>query len=326
MPKKSDELTAIRKTADKAAIKSFVDRLWKFHAQHRRNNMPWRNTKDPYRILLSELMLQQTQVSRVLQKYNEFLINFPDLESVHRANMADILKVWKGLGYNRRAYFIKKIAAALASSASPFRFPKTYEELIKLPGIGQSTGGALVAFAFADKTGERIPFIETNIRVVFIHEFFINKIASKQKDAAKTIDDKEIRAKLEQCLALVKPADIREFYYALYDYGTHLKASLGKERTTIHKRSAHYSKQSAFKGSVREMRAKILAEVVKNNNGANIGGGEDARPKSGIAKGRLKSIVAPLAEDSERFETALQRLIKDNSVAISRKSDIIDLC
>lgn len=319
MLKKSDELTAMRKTADKAAIESFVDRLWKFHAQHRRNNMPWRNTKDPYKILLSELMLQQTQVSRVLQKYDEFLINFPNLEAVHRANMADILRVWKGLGYNRRAYFIKKIAYTLASSEQaakntkrkPFVFPNAYEELIKLPGIGQSTGGALVAFAFAEKTGEKIPFIETNIRLVFIHEFFIKK---------KAVDDKEIRAKLEQCLAIVQPKDIREFYYALYDYGTHLKATLGKTKTVIHKQSAHYSKQSAFKGSVREMRARILSEVVKRHSSASGG------KSSGIAKKKLQAAVAPDKSDAERFETALQRLIKDNSIAIRRKSDIIDLC
>lgn len=313
---------AAKTKVETKAIQSFLDRLWKFHAEHRRNNMPWRKTKDPFKILLSELMLQQTQVSRVLQKYDEFLINFPDLKAVHEAKTIDVLRVWKGLGYNRRAYFIKKIADELANPDTgtgahagsesgkpprkPFAFPNTYEELIKLPGIGQSTGGALVAFAFADKTKEKIPFIETNIRVVFMHEFF------NKKDS---ITDKEIVAKLEQCLAATDPKDIREFYYALYDYGTFLKASLGKERTTLHKKSAHYAKQSAFKGSVREMRAKILDALIKAD-----------KAKTTFTQKTLEKIVAKAPEDKERFEAAFLRLIKDNSIAIGRKRDIIEIC
>ncbi len=317
--------TAAKAKVETKAIQSFLDRLWRFHAEHRRNNMPWRKTKDPFKILLSELMLQQTQVSRVLQKYDEFLINFPDLEAVHKAKMIDVLRVWKGLGYNRRAYFIKKIADTLAnpdidadskygksgkrsseSVRKPFAFPNTYEELIKLPGIGQSTGGALVAFSFAEKTKEKIAFIETNIRVVFMHEFFIK---------SDSITDKEIVAKLEQCLAIIEPKDVREFYYALYDYGTHLKATLGKERTTLHRKSAHYAKQSAFKGSVREMRAKILDALIKAD-----------KAKRKFTQKTLEKSIAASPKERERFKAAFPRLIKDKSIAIGRKRDIIEIC
>jgi A/G-specific adenine glycosylase len=299
-------------------VKNFIRKLWKFHAIARRD-LPWRNTQDPYKILLSELMLQQTQVNRVLQKYDEFLIKFPNLQSVHKASMTDILRVWKGLGYNRRAYFIKKIADILAKVPKPFSFPTKYEELIKLPGIGQSTDGALVAFCFAKKTGEKITFIETNIRSVFMHEFFSKNSSSKIKDT-------EIIAKLGQCLQLVEPKDIREFYYALYDYGTHLKSALGKEKTELHKRSMHYAKQSIFKGSVREMRSLILSSLLKGNSAT------DELFAAIICTMRIPMTKKELGDERIRFDTALARLIKDGSICISstmsknRKRDIIRIC
>lgn len=304
------------------AIGRLVAKLWKFHEKNRRD-LPWRNTRDPYRILLSEMMLQQTQVPRVLQKYDEFLINFPNLESVAAASMTDVLRVWKGLGYNRRAYFIKRIAAELcgadarASAGKKSKprhkcrpFPSSYEDLIKLPGIGQSTGGAMVAFCFADTTGEKTPFIETNIRFVFMRELFAEKSEEKIKDA-------DILEKLRQCLERIDPKDVREFYYAIYDYGTSLKASLGSKKTAIHRQSAHYSRQSAFKGSVREMRSLILSVLLRG------GMSRDELRASLDADGRLKT-----EESKQRFDAALERLQKDGSIAMSksRKRDIMEIC
>jgi A/G-specific adenine glycosylase len=302
-------------------VSNFVDRIWRFHAKNRRD-MPWRDTKDPYRVLISELMLQQTQVSRVLQKYDEFLINFPDLRAVHKASMPEILRVWKGLGYNRRAFFIKKIADILharnptkgANPHSPIPFPTRYEDLIKLPGIGQSTAGALVAFCFAAKTGQKIAFIETNIRLVFIHEFFNDKkpLADAGKkshvkiDGKAKISDKSIAEKLQACLDRIEPKDIREWYYALYDYGTHLKGTLGREKTALHKKSSHYARQTAFKGSVREMRARILDILTKRGS---------------MRQAALQEIAAPDKTDVERFDTALARLIADNSISIKAKNN-----
>lgn len=327
-------------------ISAFMKKVWKFHAENRRD-LPWRTTKDPYKILLSELMLQQTQVPRVLGKYAEFLARFPDLRSVSEAHMTDILRTWKGLGYDRRAYFIKKIADALAMPTSSrrksFSFPSRYEELIALPGIGQSTGGALVAFCFAKQTGEKIAFIETNIRSVFIHEFF-------SKNKSEKIRDADIVELLGQCLQSVEPEDIREFYYALYDYGTWLKGALGKEKTSLHKRSAHYAKQSAFKGSVREMRSRILSVLLEGTTVESASGaakGSAARPVTqtrapNIEKEELfaavcRSMKVPmtreeLGRERIRFDTAIERLAKDGSVSVSsamsngRKRDIIGIC
>lgn len=345
MQKAISKSRAISK-ADNGKIAAFMRRLWKFHAANRRD-MPWRNTRDPYRILLSELMLQQTQVPRVLQKYDEFLIKFPDLAAVHAASMTDILRVWKGLGYNRRAYFIKKIADILAEgpygNGKPFDFPARYEDLIKLPGIGQSTGGAIVAFSLAKKTGEKIPYIETNIRSVLMHEFFAAKPMPDMSDKAvaahaapEKIQDADILAILSQCLDRVEPADIREFYYALYDYGTDLKARLGRKKTDLHKRSAQYSKQSAFKGSVREMRALILSSLLKEEEN-----GDGKMEKEELFASALRELRVPMSEsriraERDRFETALERLAKDRSVFIrsadrarlskSRKRYIIEIC
>lgn len=319
-------------------ISAFMKKVWKFHAENRRD-LPWRRTKDPYKILLSELMLQQTQVPRVLGKYAEFLARFPDLRSVSEAHMTDILRTWKGLGYNRRAYFIKKIAEALAvptsSRRKPFSFPSRYEELIALPGIGQSTGGALVAFCFAKQTGEKIAFIETNIRSVFIHDFF-------SKDISEKIRDADIIELLGQCLQSVEPKDIREFYYALYDYGTWLKGALGKEKTSLHKRSAHYAKQSAFKGSVREMRSRILSVLLEGTTIESAARPVTQTRAANIEKEELFAAVcrsmkvpmtkAELGTERIRFDTAIERLAKDGSVTISsamsngRKRDIIGIC
>lgn len=230
--------------------KDFLKTIWKFHKTHRRD-LPWRNTHDPYRILISEMMLQQTQVSRVLVKYREFLKAFPTLKALSRASIADVLKVWKGLGYNRRAFFLKKIADEVMQ-VHIGKLPCKYDELMKLPGIGQSTAGAVCVFSFEQK----ILFIETNIRAVIMHAFFKNK---------KVVTDQDIKNKLDEVLKLVPEKKVREFYYALYDYGTELKAILGKDRQKLHAQHAGYKKQSKFLGSNRQLRAIILQYIVEKN-------------------------------------------------------------
>lgn len=234
-----------------ARYQHFLKKLWKFHEENRRD-LPWRNTTNPYRILVSEMMLQQTQVTRVLEKYKEFLKHFPTLEKLNQASMEQVLSVWKGLGYNRRAFFLKRIAKEIVENFKG-KFPHDYTSLTALPGIGQSTAGALSALAFSKK----VPFIETNIRAVILHDFFI---------LSSSVNDKEIKATLESILVYVDEKDIREFYFALYDYGTHLKETLGKGKTELHTRSKHYKKQSTFEGSDRQLRSIILDLILKNKN------------------------------------------------------------
>lgn len=227
---------------------SFRQKLYNFYRKNYRE-LPWRvndlfsNKKgDPYKILVSEMMLQQTQVARVIPKYKEFLKQFPTIEALGKAPLKQVLVAWQGLGYNRRALYLKRTAEEIVKKHSG-KFPKDYKILLTLPGIGQSTAGAIMAFAW----NKPVVFIETNIRSVFIHEFFKNK---------ENISDKEIIPLIEKTLDKKHP---RDFYYALMDYGVHLKQTENHSR-----KSKHYTKQSVFKGSHREARAKVLKFILKN--------------------------------------------------------------
>lgn len=230
-------------------ITNFLTNIWEYYRAHRRD-LEWRHTSNPYHILVSEMMLQQTQVSRVMSAYHSFIIAFPDWKSLADAPMVTVLSVWKGLGYNRWAYFLKSIAEEITYVRHGV-FPHTYDEQLKLPGIGQSTAGALQAFAY----GSAYPFIETNIRTVIIHAFF--------SDIDRKVTDKQITEKLESILAHVPEAEVKDFYYALYDYGAMLKQSLGKHATSLHRRSTTYKKQSTFRGSKRQLRASILHYIAE---------------------------------------------------------------
>ena len=218
--------------------------LQKFYKQNKRDGLPWRKTKDSYRILVSEVMLQQTQVSRVLVKYKEFIKKFPTAKSLAGAQLRDVLVLWQGLGYNRRAKFLYQAAQRLAHATK--KELQSYDFYTSLPGVGQSTAGAVLVFS----TDKPTVFIETNIRAVILHHFFKDK---------ENIDDKEIWVILEKLLKQL-PADFgpRDFYYALYDYGSELKQKLGKQKTKLHQKSKHYSKQSKFPGSHRQLRAFVL--------------------------------------------------------------------
>jgi A/G-specific adenine glycosylase len=211
---------------------------------YRRNGraLPWRKQRNPYRILLSELMLQQTQVGRVIEKYKQFLRRFPTIESLARAPLRAILEQWQGLGYNRRALALKNLATIVVDLYKG-KIPSTVETLKTLPGVGTATAGAVCAFAF----NKPAVFIETNIRSVFIHHFF------HDRDGVK---DGEILPLVEQTLDAKKP---REWYYALMDYGVALK----EQHPNPSRRSAHYTKQSPFEGSLRQVRGIILKALVK---------------------------------------------------------------
>ena len=222
-------------------IRRFRKEVYDYYKRNRRK-FPWRETRDPYKILLSELMLQQTQVARVIEKYKQFLRRFPSIESVARAPLRAILEQWQGLGYNRRALALKNLATAIVDRHSG-RIPSAIEALKSLPGVGAATAGALCAFAF----NEPVVFIETNIRSVFIHHFFHDRGGVK---------DGEILPLVAQTLDAKRP---REWYYALMDYGVALK----ERHPNPSRRSAHYIKQSPFEGSLRQVRGMILRTLVK---------------------------------------------------------------
>jgi len=222
--------------------KSFQKVINQYYLQHKRP-MPWRDTVDPYCILVSEFMLQQTQAERVLLKYGPFITRFPDFQTLSRAGLKEVLAAWQGLGYNRRAINLKETAEEIISRYSG-KVPESTEELIQLPGIGKATAGAILAFVFNKPS----VFIETNIRRVFIHFFFQDK---------KDIQDKEIMPLVEKTLDHENP---RYWYYALMDYGALLK----KQGSNPNRKSAHYSRQAPFEGSNRQARGAILRHLLNN--------------------------------------------------------------
>lgn len=198
--------------------------------------MPWREDTRPYYVLVSELMLQQTQVSRVVPKFEAFIERFPDETSLARASLAEALKLWQGLGYNRRAKYLHEAAKAVVARGE---FPSTEKDLVALPGVGKNTAGAILVYSFNQPS----LFIETNVRTVYIHHFFNNQF---------DVDDKQILEKLQETMDSKNP---RGFYQALMDYGSWLKANGVRNNSS----SKHYVKQSPLKGSVREVRGQILA-------------------------------------------------------------------
>jgi A/G-specific adenine glycosylase len=230
---------------DTTQLREFVDIVWGYYAQQGRHDLPWRMPEpdgsfDPYKILVSELMLQQTQVARVIPKYYEFLAKFPDAAELAQASLGEVLITWSGLGYNRRAKYLWQ-AAQLIQTDFAGMFPHTMSELVRLPGVGRNTAGAIVAYAY----NQPAIFIETNIRTVIIHHFF--------KDQTN-ISDAQIDSILEQIFALEITADYRQFYWAIMDYGTHLKQTVGN----VSRASSSYSRQSPFHGSKRQLRGQVL--------------------------------------------------------------------
>ncbi len=221
---------------DPSSLAQFRAQVLSFYDEHGRT-FAWRKTSDPYHILLSEVMLQQTQTSRVVPKYERFLSLWPTLEALSQATVLDLLTEWKGLGYNRRALYL--LSCAKESEAWGWTLPESEQQLRALPGVGKATSAALLAFAFNKPS----IYLETNIRAAIIHAFFS--------------DEEKIRdRKIEEVLALLLDGidDYKTWYYALMDWGVLVKALLPNPN----RRSAHYSRQGAFENSNRQIRGQLI--------------------------------------------------------------------
>jgi A/G-specific adenine glycosylase len=229
--------------------KSFVATVTAFYAAHGRHDLPWRQTDNPYNILVSEIMLQQTQVPRVITKYTEFLELFPTVASLAQAPLAAVLTAWQGLGYNRRAKSLHLCAQTILTHYNG-SWPRDIATLQSLPGIGPYTAGAVAAFAF------NIPstIIETNVRTVYLHHFFPN---------STDVPDSSLIPLITATLDTHNP---RSWYYALMDYGSHLKQTIGNKS----RQSKHYTKQSKFKGSDRQIRGAIIRALSTHNSGLTL--------------------------------------------------------
>ncbi len=229
--------------------------VWEYYGSHGRE-LPWRMPAlrpdrngwlDPYKILVSELMLQQTQVSRVVPKYEQFMRELPTLAALSAAPLALVLELWSGLGYNRRAKYLHDAARRLVDMPLPWQAA----ELAALKGIGPNTAAAVCVYAF----NQPHAFIETNIRSVFIHHFSGQLAVNDEQKVA----DHELIPKLEKALDQQNP---REWYWALMDYGAYLKRTVPNPSRV----SAHYSRQSTFAGSRRQLRGQLVRYLLASHS------------------------------------------------------------
>ncbi len=241
------------------------------HYRHHGRKLPWRMTGNPYHILVSEVMLQQTQVDRVLSKYRLFLRAFPDFLALARAPLRDILAVWQGLGYNRRTLALKKTAQQIVEQLDG-KLPAHMDGLLSLPGVGKATASAVIAFAF----NQPVAFLETNIRTVFIHFFFRNR---------KKVPDDELLPLVEETMDRSNP---RIWYHALMDFGVMLK----KRYQNPGRKSVHHKGQTPFKGSDRQIRGMILRILLQ---------------KGSISQAQLERDMPGQAERVQRIVTQLQK-------------------
>lgn len=212
----------------------FRSTVWERGLEQYRD-LPWRRTQDPYAIWLSEVMLQQTQVSRVDGRWQRWLERFPSVESLADAQQADVLEEWQGMGYNRRALSLLRAARSIVDAGS---FPTELRELVALPGIGPATAAGIRAFAF------NLPgvYLETNVRTVFLHELFPSR---------EGVPDKALVPLVE---AACPEDDARGWYYALLDYGAWLKRTVPNPS----RRSSAHVRQKSFEGSHRQKRAEVV--------------------------------------------------------------------
>ncbi len=268
-------------------LKGFITTVWNYYKENARS-FEWREDITPYRIVVSEIMLQQTQADRVVPKFAAFIEQFPSWKDLAEAKPAQVLLAWKGLGYNSRALRLQKLARYVCT-LKPLELPSSYETLIELPGIGPNTAGSVLAFAYNIPR----PFIETNIRSVYIHHFF--------KNTDRAIDDLEILPIIEQTLDMENP---RDWYYALMDYGVFLK----KTYKNPSRKSQHHVKQSAFKGSRRELRAALLHHIALSPN----------HSRSLIT---LKKFAQKFPQYSPQiFDTIITALIREGAIIAHKNS------
>lgn len=271
----------------KINYKKFKKKIINFYEKHGRHNLPWRKDQLPYAVLVSEIMLQQTQVDRVIPFFEKWMVDFPDWEALCSAKQSLVLKNWKGLGYNSRALRLHKLAKIVHEDFSG-NLPSDFKELQKLPGIGPYTAAAVRNFAF----NKWEPLIETNIRRIYIHEFFPNR---------EDVSDKEI---MEKVIDLGFEKSPRDWCAALMDYGSTLPKILKKNPN---RQSKHYTKQSRFDGSDRQIRAQILDMLLNQKN----------------HKLSIKKIITILGNEGDRYKKILNDLEKENFIQKEKSSYIL---
>lgn len=278
------------------SFKHFKKAVWKHYDASARAHLPWRKNLSAYRVYVSEIMLQQTQVERVIPFFRSWMRAFPTVRALASAPQSEVLRLWKGLGYNSRAIRMRRAAETVVREFGG-AFPRAYDDLLSLPGIGPYTAGAICAFA---GNQPRI-FIETNIRRVYLHHFFRGK---------QSVHDRDILALVERTVDRERP---REWYWALMDYG----AFLGRTIPNPNTRSRHYVRQSAFEGSDRQIRGRILEVLLaRNGAGSRVLGTSRTTARGKMTVEDLVSALAPVSSDAERVERVLGALQRDGFLAV----------
>ncbi|MBI3273703.1 MAG: A/G-specific adenine glycosylase [Candidatus Colwellbacteria bacterium] len=247
---------------------------------YRRNNrdyLPWRVTSarkvSPYEIFVSEIMLQQTQVARVLEKYSQFLKAFPTIHHLARAPLGNVLRVWQGMGYNRRARYLKEAAKKIVERYHGV-IPSDSALLRALPGVGPYTAGAIACFAY----NKPVVFLDTNIRKVLINKF------RHGENCVAVYDDKELLQIAEKILYQKNP---RRWHYALMDYGA---VTLAKKKGLL-KRVKSYHKQPRFAGSTRYWRSQIMKYLLQYDHASKD------ELQAFVPSGEIKPLLSSLAKD-----------------------------
>lgn len=245
-------------------LRAFVEFVAKKGCELYRD-LPWRRTYDPYAIWISEVMLQQTQVSRVDGRWQRWLEHFPTVDALAAAAPSDVLEEWQGLGYNRRALSVHRAAQAISEAGGVF--PQDQKELVKLPGIGPATAAGIRAFAF----NLHGVYLETNVRTVFLHELYPQAEGVPDSELIPLVDltcpaSVSIATGTATANAVTAELTPRSWYYALLDYGAYLKKTIPNPS----RRSKSHVKQSRFEGSHRQKRAELLRVLLahKDEGGA----------------------------------------------------------
>jgi len=269
-------------------LDSYRNKVLAYYAEKARI-FPWRYSNSPWAILMSEFMLQQTQTSRVIDYFTLFTQRFPKPSDLASCEKAELFSLWQGLGYNRRALYLKETARLLSENYGD-AVPADYACLVACPGIGPNTAGAILVYSF------NIPqaFLETNIKAALIHEFFPHEEA---------VQDAQLLELSRQLMSLEDP---RTWFYALVDYGVEIKKTYGNPT----RKSKTYQKQSRFEGSLRQVRGSLIRCLLKN---------------PGIERENLKRAVEKdLGFETLYYEEALNKLLSEGLVSEKAQAYYLD--
>lgn len=261
-------------------------------------DLPWRRTTDPYAIALSEIMLQQTQVDRVIPKWRAFLLAFPTWNDLAEASTADVIRLWQGLGYNRRAVMLHRLAQAVVDLGG--ELPNDIEAMKKLPGIGEYTANAVAAFAF--RNSDAAP-VDTNISRIF------RRVFPRHESDPKSI---------QRLAQSIRPADVWTWNHALMDIGALHCSSRGHIWGLCPLVELHGSKEPMISPPLRKGESEGVSEskpvkfVLTDRyfRGRIV----DALRESPMTLKKLHSRSELYSLDDQRFKMLIQRLVHSGIV------------